>query len=195
MKHPLTTNPEEEINQMIKTYETELNSKTTQVQQTFAAIRQKIDEHERMLSEKLADADLQNRKKIEEYQIQFLEKCKRVKERHLLFQQTLVNRDYVTILQNQQENQDYLQRMTNEWADLKHPQLIEVNIEGLDQFQAVVLQSIEKVRIVEQEPYLNQQIQQLISQQQDLSTLNLNNQHLNDLDTILIAQALANNTV
>lgn len=90
--------------------------------------------------------------KIEAYQTELMTKWKSLKEQYLLFRQTIVNRDYLNILRNYETYREYLERMMKEWVELKAPKLIEINIEGLDQCQAVILQSIEKVRIVQQEP-------------------------------------------
>jgi len=194
-KHPLTTNAEEQINEMTRSYENEFNARKNKVEQVFTSIREQIDARERSFAEKFADADVQNRKKLEDYQNEFIKKCQQVKERRLLLLQRIANGDFLNILIHFGDYTEYLTKMLNEWMEMKIPQFIEINIDGLDQFHEVLQQAIEKVHVVEQEPYENQQLQDYIDQQNNASTLNLNNQNISDLDTIVVAKKLANNTV
>jgi pyruvate formate-lyase activating enzyme-like uncharacterized protein len=176
-------------------YEEQSNSKKSTVANIFASLRQMIDDREKYIYEKLSDTDVQNKKKIEDYQTEFMNKYKRARERFVLFKQIIATGDHITVLRNHETYEQYLERMNEEWSDLKHPILIEFNIEGLEQLKANVMQSLEKVYVVEQLPYENPQLDQLILQQQADSTLNLNNQGLNDFDTIIVARALRTNTV
>ncbi len=191
----MSTNPETELNEMLMKYEEQSNSKKSTVANIFASLRQMIDDREKYINEKLSDTDVQNKKKIEDFQVEFMNKYKRVQERFVLFRQMVATGDHITVLRDHETYEQYLERMTAEWSDLKHPILIEFNIEGLEQLKTAVMQLLENVRVVEQLQYENPQLDQLILQQQANSTLNLNNQGLNDFDTIIVARALRTNTV
>jgi hypothetical protein len=195
MQHPLSTNPEIQLNEILTEYEEKSNLKKSNVSEIFASLRQTIDEREKLINEKLSDTDVQNKKNIEEYQVQLMVKWKRFQEQSLLFSQRVTTGDYVTILQHHENYEQYITTANEEWFGLKLPVLIEFAIEGLDQCQAIVKQSMENIRVVEQGQYENPQLEELIVQQKDNSTLNLNNQGLNDFDTIIIAKALRTNLV
>jgi hypothetical protein len=195
IRHPLSRNPEIELNEMLIKYEEQSNSKKSSVAEIFASLRQMIDDREKFIYEKLSDTDVQNKKKIEEYQAECINKYKRLRERYVLFNQIVATGDHITVLREHESYEQYLARMTQEWSDLKHPTLIEFNIDGLDKLKTTMTQALENVRFVEQLPYENPHLEELISQQQADSTLNLNNQGLNDFDTIIIARVLRTDTV
>jgi hypothetical protein len=195
MQHPLSTNPEIQLNEILTEYEEKSNLKKSNVANIFASLRQTIDEREKLINEKLSDTDVQNKKKLEAYQVEFMIKWKNFQDRSILFSQRVTTGDYVTILQDDNNYDQYFTTANEEWLGLKPPVLIEFAIEGLDQCQAIVKQSMENIRVVEQGQYENPQLEELIVQQKDNSTLNLNNQGLNDFDTIIIAKALRTNLV
>lgn len=194
-RHPFSTNPETELNELFTKYEEQSNLKRSNVAEIFASLRRTIDDREKFINEKLSDTDVQNRKKLEDYHIELMNKCKRFREKLLLFRQRVTSGDYVRILRDHDNYDQYFTRADEEWFGLKPPTLIEFNIEGLDQCQVALKQSLENVRIVEQTPYENPQLEQMIVPQQNNSILNLNNQGLNDSDTIVIAQELRTNMV
>jgi uncharacterized ubiquitin-like protein YukD len=190
MKHPLSTSPDTELNEMFTKYEEQSNLKKSNVAEIFNSLRRTIDEREKFINEKLSDTDVQNKKKIEEYQVELMNKWKRFQEQSILFNQRVTTGDYITILTNNEDYDQYFTRANEEWFGLKPPILIEFNIEGLDHCLATIKQSLENIRVVQQQTYENPQLEELIVQQQNNSILNLNNQGLNDFDTIIIAKAL-----
>lgn len=130
------------------------------------------------------------RKPIEAYQLELKARYMRLRERRILLQELVANREYTAILRNHEDYEEHLARMTQEWSDLKSPQLREYHTEGLDQLVIATKRSFEQVRLTEQSPYENAQLEQLILQQQKESTLNLNNHALKDMDMSIIARAL-----
>jgi hypothetical protein len=124
-----------------------------------------------------------------------MSKWKRFRENLVLFKQRVTTRDYIPILRDRENYRPYLTRAREELVALQRPILIEFNIEGLAQCQAIIKQSLENVHVVEQLPYENPELEELILQQQNNLILNLNNQGLTDSDTIIIAKALTANRV
>lgn len=195
IRHPLTSNPEVELNDMYVKYEEQSNMKKDNVASIFASLRQMLDDREKYINEKLSDIDVQNKKKIEDYQEQLMNKYQRVQERYILFKQIVAAGDHITVLRERQTYEDHLNRMMDEWSKIEPPKFIEFNIDGLDQMKTTMARSIEEIRFVEKVPYENSQLEELILQQQGDPTLNLNNQGLNDFDTIIIARTLRTNIV
>ena len=190
VKHPLSANPDIEIHDILQKFQEESHKKQTIVLGIFAQIRTMIDEREKSLNEELSNVDLQNRKSIEAYQLELKTRYIRLRERRILFQELVANREYTAILRDHENYEAHLARMIQEWSDLKSPHLREYNIEGLDQLVTVVKSSFKQVRLTEQSPYENAQLEQLIVQQQKASILNLNNHGLKDMDMIIIARVL-----
>ena len=149
-----------------------------------------IDDREKSLHEELSNVDLLNQKSIEEYQLALKSRYLRLRERSILFQELVDSGEYLTILCYYEDYEEHLARLTQEWSDLKSPQLSEYNIEGLDQLPFAVKGSLQQVRVEEEAPYDNLQLEQVILQQPVDSMLNLNNQGLRDMDIIIIARTL-----
>ncbi|CAF1090482.1 unnamed protein product [Adineta steineri] len=189
-KHPLSVSPEIELKQILTEYEEQSKVKKLSIAEIFASIRRMIDDREKLINENLSDVDVQNKKKIEEYQIEWMQKWRNFREWRLLFKQRVTTADYVTILQHRDNYQLYFSTANEDWTNLRPPILSEYNVEGVSQVHAAVKQALENIRVVEQSPYQNPQLEELISNQKNNSTLNLNNHGLNDFDTIIIARAL-----
>ena len=154
-----------------------------------------IDEKEIAINEKLARGDAQNRKSIEEYQVQVENKRKSLLERSAAFSPPLADGDYRRVLQDYTSHEEYLASMTREWFDLEPPTSIEFNIGGLDEFHATRKKSIENVCVAERPSYENPHLEQLIAEQSTSSNLNLNNVGLTDHDTNIVVRPLRKNTV
>lgn len=194
-RHPLTSNPEIELNEILLKYEEQSTMKKSNVTSIFASLRQMLDDREKYINEKLSDTDVQNKKRIEDYQEQLMNKYKRVQERYILFKQVVAAGEHITVLRDHQTYENHLNIMMDEWSKIEPPKFIEFNIDGLEQMKTTMVRSIEEIRFVEQVPYENSQLEELILRQQGDPTLNLNNQGLNDFDTIIIARTLRTNVV
>lgn len=191
----MTSNPEIELNEMLVKYEEQSNLKKSNVASIFTSLRQMLDDREKYINEKLSDIDVQNKKKIEDHQEKLMEKYRQVRERYILFQQMVAAGEHVSVLRLRESYEEYLARKMEEWSQIKPPILIEFNIDGLEQMKTTLTHSLDEIRLIEQVPYENSLLDELILKEKGNPTLNLNNQGINDLDTMIIARALRTNTV
>lgn len=193
--HPLSLKPTVEVEKMFAEYEKKSNTKKANVAEAFKAMRKMIKDREKEINEKLLDVDERNKRNINDYERRILSQWRNLRTQRMLFNTTVEERDYVQVLRDYSTHEEYLSEADREWAKLKPPAIIEYNIEGIEECRIVLQQSIEKIRIAELPPYENARLAQIIVQQEKDSTLNLNNQGLNDFDMIIVAQTIRINQV
>ncbi|CAF1001154.1 unnamed protein product [Rotaria sordida] len=175
---------------MYMEYDKYSSLKKSDIAQQFENLRRMIDDHERSVNEDISKVDEKNMKQMKDYELKVLSYQRQLRERRALFHQTVDTGDYVRVLQDYQDYQQYFNAMDEEWYKIKPPKVIEYNIQGLDECRTNLQQTLRNVCTKEEPQYENPQLEEFIAKQENNSTLNLNNQGLTDYDMIIVAQTI-----